>query len=222
MCQAFLYIWHDNATGKKYIGSHKGSIEDGYVCSSKYMMEEYNKRPQDFSRQIIAEGKFENIRKLESAILKSVNAALDEQFYNKSNNDGNFYFEGWKSENITEEHRKNMSIAAKKRLVNGITKEHAEKLHAGRRASKNSPEHAAAVIASRVGSKHSEEAKKKMSEKKIANPNTKKIASNAGSTSAKKRKESGYYQSEEYKKKMKAGWEKRRAKKEKEGLVNGD
>ena len=30
------------------------------------------------------------------------------------------------------------------------------------------------------------------------------------------------YQSEEYKKKMKAGWEKRRAKKEKEGLVNGD
>ena len=185
--EAFVYCWTDKTTNKLYVGSHKGSADDGYICSSKYMMEEYNKRPQDFSRQIIAEGKFENIRKLESAILKSVNAALDEQFYNKSNNDGNFYFEGWKSENITEEHRKNMSIAAKKRLVNGITKEHAEKLHAGRRASKNSPEHAAAVIASRVGSKHSEEAKKKISEKKIANPNTKKIASNAGKKSAEKR-----------------------------------
>ena len=217
--EAFVYCWTDKTTNKLYVGSHKGSADDGYICSSKYMMEEYNKRPQDFSRQIIAEGKFENIRKLESAILKSVNAALDEQFYNKSNNDGNFYFEGWKSENITEEHRKNMSIAASKRKR---TPEHIAALHAGRRASKNSPEHAAAVIASRVGSKHSEEAKKKMSEKKIANPNTKKIASNAGSTSAKKRKESGYYQSEEYKKKMKAGWEKRRAKKEKEGLVNGD
>ena len=72
-------------------------------------------------------------------------------------------FEGWKIGEFTKEHRKNMSIAASKRIR---TKEHLEKLHAGRKASKNSLEHAAAIIASRVGSKHSEETKKKMREAK--------------------------------------------------------
>ena len=89
--EAFVYCWTDKKTNMLYVGSHKGSTNDGYVCSSKYMLEEYNKRPEDFSRQIIAEGKFEDIRALEAAILKSVNAKINEQFYNMHENDGNFY-----------------------------------------------------------------------------------------------------------------------------------
>lgn len=91
MIEAFVYCWTDHKTQKLYVGSHKGSIDDGYICSSKYMMKEYTIRPQDFTRQIVAEGKFQDIRKLEEVILKSVNAALNEQFYNKHNNDGKFY-----------------------------------------------------------------------------------------------------------------------------------
>jgi len=161
--EAFVYCWTDKLTNKLYIGSHKGSVDDGYVCSSKNMMKEYKKRPQDFSRQIVAKDTFTNIRKLESIILKSVNAALDEQFYNMHNNDGNFYFEGWKKGQLSEEHRKNMSIAAAKRKR---SPEHIAALHSGRKASKNSIEHAAAVIASRKGSKHSEETKQKMRDAK--------------------------------------------------------
>jgi len=88
--EAFVYCWTDHKNNMLYVGSHKGTPVDGYVCSSKYMLEQYKVRPQDFTRQIIAEGLFSDIRKLESVILKSVNARTNESFYNQSNNDANF------------------------------------------------------------------------------------------------------------------------------------
>lgn len=91
MKEAFVYCWTDKATNKLYVGSHKGSAEDGYICSSKYMLKEYNKRPMDFSRQIIAEGSYPEMRKFETKILKSIDAALNENFYNRHNGDELFY-----------------------------------------------------------------------------------------------------------------------------------
>lgn len=55
MIEAFVYCWTDKATNKLYIGSQKGSTDDGYICSSKYMLKEFYERPDDFSRQIIAD-----------------------------------------------------------------------------------------------------------------------------------------------------------------------
>lgn len=192
-----------------YVGSHKGSTDDGYVCSSKYMLEEYNKRPEDFSRQIVAEGNLSDIRKLETKILQSVNAALNEQFYNRHENDG-FYFDGWKKGEFTEEHRRKMSEAKKGKK---LSESHRQNILNNRTGKKNSPEHKAALVASRIGSKHSEETKRKISETKKKNPVVKEIASAAGKISAIKRKESGYYQTPEYKEKCKLAWEKRRANK---------
>ena len=80
--KSFVYCWTDKITNKLYVGSHKGTTNDGYICSSKLMLDEYKKRPGDFSRQIIAEGSLKDIRKLESKILQAVNARLNEQFYN--------------------------------------------------------------------------------------------------------------------------------------------
>ena len=137
--------------------------------------------------------------------------ALEEMVKNYQHTNNVFCFEGWKEGEFTEEHRKNLSIAASKRIR---TKEHIENLHAGRRNSINSPEHAAIIIASRIGSKHNDETKKKMSEKKKANPATKTNASNAGKISASKRP-ANY--SELQSMRAKAAWAKR-----KEGLVNGD
>jgi hypothetical protein len=115
---SFLYCWTDHFTQKLYIGSHKGTIDDGYVCSSKYMLEEYRKRPQDFSRQIIAQGCFEDIRKLETTILQSVNARLNEEFYNRSNADGKWYRVGPRSkESLIKQSRstKGRTISAKQK-----------------------------------------------------------------------------------------------------------
>jgi hypothetical protein len=88
--EAFVYCWTDHKTNMLYVGSHKGSSGDGYICSSKYMLEQYNIRPHDFTRKIIAEGTFSDIRKLEEVILKSVNAAKSEEYYNQSNSNGEF------------------------------------------------------------------------------------------------------------------------------------
>ena len=88
--EAFVYCWTDKKTNKLYVGSHKGSIDDGYVCSSKYMMEEYNERPEDFSRQIVAQGLYSDIRKLEAVLLTSLDAAASEEFYNRHNGSSKF------------------------------------------------------------------------------------------------------------------------------------
>ena len=102
--EAFVYCWTDLDSDKLYVGSHKGTIDDGYVCSSKPMMEQYVKRPHRFIRQIVAKGLFADVRKLEEVILKSVDAKNDEQFYNQHNNDGKFVLSGH-----TEESRKKIS-----------------------------------------------------------------------------------------------------------------
>ena len=71
MAEAFVYCWTDMKTSKLYVGWHKGSVDDGYVCSSKPMLEEYYMRPNDFKRQIIASGLSNDMIALESAILKT-------------------------------------------------------------------------------------------------------------------------------------------------------
>lgn len=104
--EAFVYCWTDHKTGMLYVGSHKGTLDDGYVCSSKLMLEEYKKRPEDFTRQIVAEGSYVDIIKLEEVILTSVNAKLNEQFYNQHNGNGNFYLK-----RQTQSARKKQSIS---------------------------------------------------------------------------------------------------------------
>ena len=69
---SFVYCWTDRATNKLYTGFHKGSVDDGYVCSSRHMLAEYALRPYDFSRQIIATGTYDDCRSLEVAIIKAM------------------------------------------------------------------------------------------------------------------------------------------------------
>lgn len=55
MCEesGFIYIWRDKKYGRYYIGSHWGTEDDGYVCSSTWMKRAYARRPQDFKRRVI-------------------------------------------------------------------------------------------------------------------------------------------------------------------------
>ena len=70
--EAFVYSWSDHKTAKIYVGVHKGSPDDGYVCSSKPMKSEYIQRPEDFTRQIIATGTLNDCAVLEVAIIKQL------------------------------------------------------------------------------------------------------------------------------------------------------
>lgn len=49
----FVYIWYDRKRKMYYIGSHWGTEDDGYICSSNRMRDAYRRRPQDFKRRIV-------------------------------------------------------------------------------------------------------------------------------------------------------------------------
>lgn len=50
----FIYIWFDRKHKRYYIGSHWGTEDDGYICSSSWMKKAYNHRSKDFKRRILA------------------------------------------------------------------------------------------------------------------------------------------------------------------------
>lgn len=49
----FVYIWYDRKHKRYYIGCRWGNENDGYICSSTWMKNSYNRRPQDFKRRIL-------------------------------------------------------------------------------------------------------------------------------------------------------------------------
>lgn len=49
----FVYIWYDRKHKRYYIGSHWGTEDDGYICSSPWMKQAYKHRPNDFKRRIL-------------------------------------------------------------------------------------------------------------------------------------------------------------------------
>ncbi len=50
----FIYVWRDRKHKRYYVGSHWGSPDDGYVCSSNWMRVAKKKRPDDFKRRIVS------------------------------------------------------------------------------------------------------------------------------------------------------------------------
>jgi hypothetical protein len=50
----FIYIWRDCKDNRYYIGSHWGRPDDGYVCSSRNMRDNYRRRTSDFKRRILS------------------------------------------------------------------------------------------------------------------------------------------------------------------------
>lgn len=50
---SFVYIWYNKVKKMFYIGKHLGSINDGYICSSKMMLRDYKKNPDHFKRRIL-------------------------------------------------------------------------------------------------------------------------------------------------------------------------
>lgn len=128
MNEAFVYCWTDKLYNKLYVGMHKGLPSDGYICSSKLMLSEHNKRPNDFTRQIIAEGNIDDMLSLETAILKSVDAKNDKQFYNMHNGNGKFILKGH-----TEETR---ILLSELRSDKPLTDEHKNAISTGLQNSK--------------------------------------------------------------------------------------
>jgi hypothetical protein len=184
MAEAFVYCWSDMKTDMLYIGFHKGSVDDGYICSSKYMMEEYKSRPNDFKRNIVASGSIDDMLSFESLLLKTLDARNDSTMYNMHNGDGKFIIKC----RSKESRKKQSETMLKTRKALGITlsKEHREylsKIKTGVPRSKESrKKQSESVFGSKnhfYGKTHSEEFKKKQSLRK------KKTQCGSGNTNAK-------------------------------------
>lgn len=52
----FIYVWYDKKRKMFYIGSHWGTEDDGYICSSNRMRDAHRRRPQDFKRRVVVRG----------------------------------------------------------------------------------------------------------------------------------------------------------------------
>jgi len=159
-----------------YIGSHKGAIDDGYVCSSRLLMEQYLLRPKDFSREIVAEGSFKDMRSLEAEMLNDIDARKNPTYYNQHNGNGDFYNKGHtedtkrkmsesrrgkKRKPFSEEHRRKQSEANTGIIRSEETKKKLSK--AGKGKSK-SEEHRRKISEANKGKIRSEDTKRKMSE----------------------------------------------------------
>jgi hypothetical protein len=161
--EAFVYCWTDHKEGKLYVGSHKGGTTDGYVSSSKYLLEEYMKRREDFTRQIIATGSEEDMRKFERTLLQAIDAKNDDQFYNRSNADGIFGKRGPQSEHhkakISEALKGNKNMVGKSR-----SEETKRKISESLKGRKLSVVHRDNLKGKRKGGwNHTEETKRKIS-----------------------------------------------------------
>lgn len=80
----FVYKWTNKVSGRWYIGSHKGSEDDGYTGSGiQFQRAVKTYGIEKFEREILYRGA--QYREEEERILKELDAALDERSYNLKN-----------------------------------------------------------------------------------------------------------------------------------------
>ena len=102
--EAFVYLWYDagwKQTGgeRYYIGKHKGTLDSGYVCSSKYMKPEWEERGckqkgcrhlfgdkghhGDFHRRVLAYGTEQEMIDFEIELLTKREKYFRTRYYNR-------------------------------------------------------------------------------------------------------------------------------------------
>ena len=95
MTESFVYKWTHIPTLNWYVGFHYGTQDDGYICSSKTVRNMITSNPQDWKRDIIAEGNSKEMYALETTILQTFDARGDNRSYNRHNNHKGCYVPGW-------------------------------------------------------------------------------------------------------------------------------
>lgn len=162
----FVYIWYDRKHKRYYIGSHWGSENDGYICSSPWMKQAYLHRPEDFKRRIlerVATTRKDLFLQEERWLSMIKKEELKHRYYNLTN----VVHDHW---HLYDEKIKTVGqkISAKNKgrdlLAGKRTPEIGQKISASKKGVKLSPEHVDKLAESRRGKKQSAESNAKRSE----------------------------------------------------------
>lgn len=146
----FVYIWRDRANGMFYIGSHLGTLDDGYVCGSVRMRRAFKKRPTDFRRKVLqycyTPATREELHAMEQTWLDMIkDEELNVRYYNNKKTARGGGGRGWK---ISDSHKAAISAANKGRKQSPET---LAKLSAVRRGRVHTPDHRAKNSAAKKG-----------------------------------------------------------------------
>jgi hypothetical protein len=102
----FVYIWYDRKHKRYYIGSHWGTENDGYICSSTWMRNAYKYRKEDFKRRIITKvtsSKADLLRKEYEYLSLIKEEELGKKYYNMTNHlNGHWFTEEEKAKTLSE------------------------------------------------------------------------------------------------------------------------
>lgn len=163
----FVYIWYDRKRKMYYIGSHWGTEDDGYICSSTRMRNAYKRRPTDFRRKTLNRvyDKYSLLEMEQYWLDKVKNTA---KYYNliytvspqwwMDEENRKSVVDKMKQKVISEEHRRKISVS-----MTGKPKSEAAKQkmvgNTNRRGKPTSKEGRAKISASHTGLKQTEEHK---------------------------------------------------------------
>jgi hypothetical protein len=82
--EAFVYVWHNITRDRKYIGYHKGTEDDGYICSSssEEFWADFNNPHMTWQREIIFKSTKDECLRYEQTLLESIDLKSDEWYNN--------------------------------------------------------------------------------------------------------------------------------------------
>jgi hypothetical protein len=80
--EAFVYLWRNKISGRKYIGYHKGTQSDGYISSTSNQNFWKDLELGELEREIIFEGSTNECLKYEQHYLKKIDLRSDEWYNN--------------------------------------------------------------------------------------------------------------------------------------------
>lgn len=93
----FVYLWCDKKHKRYYIGCRWGDENDGYICSSPWMLQGYSHRPEDFKRRVLAKI-YTNRRDLLEEEYRWLSMIKSEELGKKYYNLHNHHFNHWSSD----------------------------------------------------------------------------------------------------------------------------
>ncbi len=159
----FVYLWFDRKHKRYYLGSHWGTEDDDYICSSNSMREAYRRRKEDFKRCTIKRI-FTNRKATFIAEQYYLNMIKNEEYENVYYNISCFAKKHWSgNDRLRKIVGEKISILHKGRI---FSEEHKKKLSLSLQGKKSSEQTKEKIRKFRLGKSVSQETKIKISEGK--------------------------------------------------------